>query len=183
MPTRNPWKRLETRTIYSNPWLTLREDQVIRPDGDQGIYTVVDTRIATGIVARTPDDHVYLVGQYRYPTQQYSWEIIEGGSEPGEDPFITAQRELREEAGLIANKWTPLGGEIHLSNCISSEIGRLYLAEDLTEVEPEPEPTEILQIKKVPFHEALRMALAGEIQDAMTLLGLFNAQHHLQQRP
>lgn len=182
MPTRNPWKKVSTRTIYSNPWLTLREDEVVRPDGAPGIYGVVETRVATGVVALTEKQEVYLIGQYRYPTDAYSWEIVEGGSDPGEDPFDTAQRELREEAGLVAKRWSPLGNEIHLSNCISSEIGKLFIAEDLTEVEPEPDGTEILQIKKVPFSEALEMAESGEIKDAMSILGLMTAERFLQRR-
>lgn len=182
MPTRNPWKKIRTRTIYSNPWLTLREDEVVRPDGAPGIYGVVETRIATGVVALTERQEVYLVGQYRYPTDMYSWEIVEGGSDPDEDPFETAQRELREEAGLVANRWTPLGNEIHLSNCISTEIGRLFIAEDLTEVEPEPDGTEILQVRKLPFSEALAMVESGEIKDAMSILGLLTAERFLERR-
>lgn len=179
MSTENPWKRIESRTVYTNPWLTLREDQVIRPDGKPGIYSVIETRIATGVVALTPEEKIYLIGQYRYPTEEYSWEIVEGGSEPGEDPLATAKRELREEAGLIAEEWTPLGGEIHLSNCISSEVGRLYLARDLTEVAPEPDGTEVLQIKKIPFTEALEMVDAGEIKDAMSIIGILRAARML----
>ena len=175
MSTRNPWKRIESRTVYANPWLSLREDRVIRPDGKPGIYTVVETRVATGVVALTPDEEIYLVGQYRYPTDEYSWEIIEGGSDPGEDPLETAKRELREEAGLAAKQWAPLGGEIHLSNCISSEVGRLYIACDLIEVAPEPDGTEVLQIKKIPFAEALEMVDAGEIKDALSILGILRA--------
>ena len=110
MSTENPWKRIESRTVYTNPWLTLREDRVIRPDGKSGIYTVVETRIATGVVALTPDEEIYLIGQYRYPTEEYSWEIVEGGSDPGEDPLDTAKRELREEAGLVAAQWAAPGG-------------------------------------------------------------------------
>ncbi|MCH7959217.1 MAG: NUDIX hydrolase [Candidatus Hydrogenedentes bacterium] len=175
MSTQNPWKRIEIRTVYTNPWLSLREDRVIRPDGEPGIYTVVETRVATGVVALTPDEEIYLIGQYRYPTDEYSWEIVEGGSDPGEDPLETAKRELREEAGLVAKQWAPLGGKIRLSNCISSEVGRLYLARDLCEVAPEPDGTEVLQIKKIPFAEALEMVDAGEIKDAMSILGILRA--------
>lgn len=179
MSTENPWKRIESRTVYTNPWLSLREDQVIRPDGKPGIYTVIETRIATGVVALTPDEEIYLIGQYRYPTEEYSWEIVEGGSDDGEEPLETAKRELREEAGLVAEQWAPLGGEIHLSNCISSEVGRLYIARDLTEVAPEPDETEILQVKKVPFTKALEMVDAGEIKDAKSILGILRAARNL----
>lgn len=175
----NPWKTLGSREIYRNPWLSLREDRVIRPDGVEGIYGVIDTRIATGVCALTPDRELYLVGQYRYPTQCYSWEIVEGGSDPGEHYLDAMKRELREEAGLVAARWTPLGHEIHLSNCISSEIGYIYLAEELTEVEAEPEGTEVLEIRKLPFEECVAMIDRGEIVDAVSVLGILLLERHL----
>lgn len=173
MSTENPWRRLDSREIYRNPWMSVREDTVIRPDGQEGIYGVVETRIATGVVALTPEHEVYLVGQYRYPTDMYSWEIVQGGTDAGEDPLEACQRELQEEAGLIARHWQPLGGEVHLSNCISSEIGYMYLARDLTETEATPDGTEVLQVKKVPLGEAVEMAKQGEIVDAVSIIGIF----------
>ncbi len=175
MPESNPWTRLGSKTVYSNPWMTIREDEVIRPDGTKGVYSVMETRAATGVVALTPERELYLVGQYRYPTNVYSWEIIEGGADPGEIPLETAQRELREEAGLEAASWSPLGHEVHMSNCISSERAYLFLAEDLRLVGSNPDATEILQIKKVPFDEALRMVDTGEIVDALSILGILLA--------
>lgn len=179
MKTDNPWKKLYSKTIYTNSWLTLREDKVIRPDGKEGIYSVVDTRIATGVLALTPQRDIYLVGQFRYPTNVYSWEIVEGGSDPGEDALETAKRELQEEAGLIAAKWTPLGSVIHLSNCISSEIGYFFIAEELTQTQARPDATELLQIKKVPFEECLAMADSGEINDAMSLIGIYRLDRRI----
>ncbi len=176
------WSRKNSRIIYENPWLTLREDRVINPNGGEGIYSVIETRIATGVVALTPEHEVYLVGQYRYPIDGYSWEIVEGGADSGETPLAAIQRELREEAGLIARSWTPLGGEIHLSNCISSEAGYLYLAEDLESCEPDPDESEVLEVKRVPFCEALAMVDAGEITDAMSIMGLLCAERMLWRR-
>jgi 8-oxo-dGTP pyrophosphatase MutT (NUDIX family) len=115
---------------------------------------------------------LYLVGQYRYPLETYSWEIIEGGAEQGEPPMKAAQRELQEEAGLTARSWRQLGGEIHLSNCHSSEVGYLYVADGLTQVSAAPDPTEVLKIKKVSFEEALRMVMAGEITDSLSIIGI-----------
>lgn len=178
MSSENPWKTLGSRTIYSNPWLTLREDRVIRPDGEEGVYSVLETRIATGVVALRANGDVVLVGQYRYPTREYSWEIVEGGADPGEEPLAAAKRELEEEAGLVAARWTPLGGEIHLSNCISSEIGFLYLAQDLTETEARPDGTEVLEFMDLPFERALAMVDAGEIRDAMSIMGILRAQRY-----
>lgn len=178
-PEANPWTTVSSKTVYSNAWITVREDQVIRPDGQPGIYGVVTTRIATGVVALTEDGQVYLVGQYRYPTGMYSWEIPEGGTDPGEGPLECIQRELREEAGVVASEWVQLPGELHLSNCYTSEIGYVYLARDLREVAREPEGTEVLQVKTVPFDEALAMVDSGAITDSVTILGLLKAERYL----
>jgi len=179
MSIQNPWKTLSTRVVYSNPWITVREDQVIRPDGQPGIYGCVETRLATGVIAMTPNREIYLVGQFRYTMDEYSWEIVEGGSDPGEDALKAIQRELREEAGLVAEHWRSLGAEIHLTNCHSDERAYLYLATGLAEVPAEPEGTEELQVRKVPFEEALRMVDAGEIKDAMSMLALLRLDRML----
>ena len=168
----NPWKTLSTKVVYENAWIRVREDAVIRPDGQPGIYGVVETRLATGVVALTPEDEVYLVGQYRYALDRYSWEIIEGGSDGDESALDAAVRELREEAGIEADHWVPLGPEIHLTNCHSNERGYLFLASGLRHVGAEPDGTEQLALRKVPVAEALAMVDSGEITDAMTIMAL-----------
>lgn len=172
MVSKNPWQRLGSKIVYRNPWITVREDDVVTPGGAPGIYGVVEARIATGVVAMTEAHEVYLVGQYRYPVDEYSWEIPEGGSDPGEDPMVTAQRELREETGLVAERWEQLGGEIHLSNCFSSERGYLYVARSLSQGEAEPDHTEQLVVKKLPLSECLAMVDRGEIKDSLTIIAL-----------
>ena len=168
----NPWKTLSTKVVYENAWIRVREDAVIRPDGQPGIYGVVETRLATGVVALTPEDEVYLVGQYRYALDRYSWEIIEGGSDGDESALDAAVRELREEAGIEADHWVPLGPEIHLTNCHSNERGYLFLASGLRHVGAEPDGTEQLALRKVPVAEALAMVDSGDISDAMTIMAL-----------
>jgi len=153
--------------------MRVREDTVVRPDGKPGIYGLVEKGIATGVVALSADMEVYLVGQYRYTTSSYSWEIVEGGAEEGESPIEAAKRELYEEVGLRANKWSALGGCIHLTNCISSEEARIFLAQDLTQGQPHPEATEILEVRRVPLTEAYRMIDQHEITDAVSILALF----------
>ncbi len=144
---RNPWTTLGSRPIYENAWIAVREDRVLRPDGQPGIYGVVHFRhLAIGIVPLTDDGRTILVGQYRYPLDQYSWEIPEGGGAIGVDPLESAKRELREETGLTAERWTYLG-EAHLSNSVSDEVRCVFLAEGLTEGVAEPDGTE----ERVPF--------------------------------
>ena len=170
--THNPWKTLGSRVVYKNPWITVREDSVICPDGSEGIYGVVVPKIATGVVALTPQREVYLVGQFRYPLQTYSWEIIEGGADGDETPLAAAQRELAEEAGLRAERWEPIGSEIHLSNCFTAERAFAFLAQELSATTATPDATEILTLKRIPLKDAMAMIERGEITDALTIIAL-----------
>ncbi len=175
MSVTNPWRKLSTRLVYENPWIRVREDQVIAPSGVHGIYGVVEARPAVGVVALGAQSEVYLVGQYRYPTECYSWEIPEGAAENGETPLDAAKRELREETGLIATTWQPLGGEVHLSNCFTAERAYIFLAQGLTQGEADLDPTEQIVRKSVALKEALKMALDGAITDGMSLIGIHRA--------
>jgi 8-oxo-dGTP pyrophosphatase MutT (NUDIX family) len=172
MSKQSPWTTHEHRVMYDNPWIRVTESRVTHPSGDPGIYGVVDMKhIATGVVV-LDGDHTWLVGQWRYPLGQYSWEIPQGGAPHGEDAQTAAQRELREETGLEAAQWSHLG-TVHLSNSVTNERGELYLAQDIRRAgRPEPEASEDLQAKRVPFQQALSMVDKGEITDAMTVLGL-----------
>jgi 8-oxo-dGTP pyrophosphatase MutT (NUDIX family) len=173
--THNPWQTLSSREVYENPWIRLREDAVIRPDGEEGIYGVVHFKnVAIGVLA-VEGDFIYLVGQYRYTLGQYSWEIPEGGCPEGEDYLSAAQRELAEETGLRAVKWEQMG-EARLSNSVTDEYAVWFMATGLTQGELDPEGTEQLVVRRVPFAEALRMALAGEITDALSLLAILHYQ-------
>ena len=173
--TENPWKTKNIQLIYENPWITLEEHQVINPAGNDGIYGKVHFKNrAIAIIPIDVDHHTWLIGQYRYPLDSYSWEIPMGGGPIGEEPLDSAKRELKEETGLTANKWTKIQ-EIHTSNSVTDEVGSIYLAEDLTEGETEFEETEVLQIRKVHFSKALEMVLAGEITDSISIAGIFKA--------
>jgi 8-oxo-dGTP pyrophosphatase MutT (NUDIX family) len=177
--TRNPWRRLASRPIYQNPWIKVREDQVTRPDGNPGIYGVVEFQSwAIGVVPLADNGDTFLVGQYRYTLDQYSWEIPEGGGSKDETPLASAQREIREETGITAATWTYLG-EAHLSNSATDEVGCVFLAEGLTLGAADPDGTEDLALRRLPFEDAVRMALTGEISDALAVVGLLRADHYL----
>lgn len=167
----NPWETVSTRVVYDNPWIRVREDSVVRPDGRPGIYGVVHFKnVAVGVLA-VEDGEVYLVGQYRYTLERYSWEIVEGGCPEGEDTLDAARRELEEETGLRARDWVKMG-EAHLSNSVSDELAVWYLATGLEQGEPRPDGTERLQVRRVRLEEALRMAFEGEITDVLSMLAL-----------
>ena len=167
----NPWQVLSSKRVYENAWISVREDEVVRPDGEPGIYGVVHYKnLAVGILA-VEGDHVYLVGQYRFPLESYSWEIPEGGCPEGEEPLRAAKRELMEETGLRAASWRMLG-EAHLSNSVADEYAVWFLATDLVPGERRPEGTERISVRRVPLREALGMALDGRITDALSILAL-----------
>ncbi|HZI19231.1 MAG TPA: NUDIX hydrolase [Pyrinomonadaceae bacterium] len=167
----NPWQTVSSRSVYDNPWVSVREDAVVRPDGRPGIYGVVHFKnVAVGALAVEGGD-VYLVGQYRYTLGRYSWEIPEGGCPEGEDHLSAARRELEEETGLRAYTWTRMG-QAHLSNSVSDELAVWFLATGLTQGERRPEGTERLRVRRVGLREAYRMADEGEITDAISLLAL-----------
>jgi len=175
---KNPWKKLESREIYKNKWIRIREDKVITPTGTKGIYGVVEAKPAIGIVPLTKDMHTYLVGQYRYTLNTYSWEIPEGGGLVDEDTIIGAKRELVEETGLTANKWTFLD-TMYTSNSFTNEVAYLYLAEDLKPGVAEPEETEELEIRRIPFKEAWQMVINYEIKDSMAITGILRTYQYL----
>src|SRR5579883_1082086 len=161
----NPWKTKSKRTVYENPWISVREDQVIQPNGSPGIYGVVHFKNkAVGILPIDRDGYVYLVGQFRYPLEEYSWEIPEGGCPEDEDPLVAAKRELLEETGLSAGQWQDLG-RAHLSNSVSDEEAIFFLATDLVQGQAEPEETEQFAHKRLPFIEVCDMVMRGEITD------------------
>lgn len=175
----SPWQTIGSREVYVNPWIRVREDQVVRPDGKPGIYGVVEFQnYALGIVPVTDDGETILVGQWRYPLGLYSWEIPEGGGALTRPPLESAQRELAEETGITAATWTDLG-PFHLSNSVTNEEGRLFLAQGLTFGEAEPEGDEVLAVRRLPLSEAYAMAMDGRITDGVSIMALARAVHHL----
>lgn len=172
----NPWTTLKEKEIYENPWIRLTEYDVLNPKGGPGIYGVVSFKnIAIGIVPIDEAGNTWLVGQYRYPLKEYSWEIPEGGGKLGVSPLESAQRELLEETGLKAEKWSELM-RMHLSNSVSDELAILYIAEGLTQFEAQPEETEELQLIKLPFLEAYQWVLDGKITDSMSVAAILKTK-------
>lgn len=176
MITPNPWKILKSDQVYKNSWIELTEHQVINPKGGQGIYGEVHFKnIAIGIVVLDSNYNTWLVGQYRFPLKAYSWEIPEGGGPLNVDPLLSAKRELQEETGIQASRFTEIQ-KMHLSNSVSDEFAIIYLAQDLEMGESSPEETEELEIRKIPFEEAYQMVINGEITDSMSVAGILKTK-------
>lgn len=169
----NPWQTLSSEEKYDNRWINVTEYQVINPAGGEGIYGKVHFKNkAIGIIAVDKDENTWLVGQWRYTLNDWSWEIPEGGGALDTEPLESARRELKEETGLVAGQWTMIQ-RIHLSNSVSDEEGFLFLAEELTQHENELEDTEAdMKVWKLPFKEALQMVLDGKITDSLSVIGI-----------
>ncbi len=176
----NPWKTNTNREIYDNPWIQVTHREVVDPSGQDGIYGVVHFKnIAIGIVPLDNDMNTWIVGQFRYTLNQYSWEIPEGGGALGTPALESAKRELKEETGIIANHWTKIL-ELHTSNSVTDEYGVAYVARGLTFGESEPESTEQLLVRKIPFQEALDMVFRDEITDALSMAAIMKTNLLLQ---
>lgn len=168
----NPWQILAQKQVYDNKWISVTEYDVINPGGGKGIYGKVHFKnTAVGVIVLDHECNTWLVGQYRFTLDEYSWEIPEGGGEPGVDPLESARRELLEETGLVAHEWVLLS-KLHLSNSVSDEYGLIYLARNIEQQTAAPEETEQLAVKKIPFEEAWQMAEEGVITDSMSLIAI-----------
>lgn len=170
--TPNPWKTHSIKTVYENPWIEVSHREVTNPSGGPGIYGMVHFKnVAVGVIPLDDEGNTWLVGQYRYTLEQYSWEIPEGGGPLAVSPLSAGQRELAEETGMTAERWTPLL-EMHLSNSVSDEYGVVFLAQKLTPGTAHPEDTEDLNVRKLPFSEVVEMVMRGEITDSLSVAGV-----------
>jgi ADP-ribose pyrophosphatase len=175
----SPWRTLGSRVVYENPWITVREDDVVRPDGSHGVYGVVVAHGAVGVVPLLPDGRVLLVRQWRYVAGRAMWEIPTGGVHPGESLDDAVQRELAEEAGHRAGSLVPLGS-IHSSKSVMDETCHLFLGTGLVPAAGVPDPSEHdIVVAPFPLAEAVRMVLDGEILDAMSVVALLRTERLL----
>lgn len=171
------WKTLTSKTVFDNPWITVRESHVINPGGGENHYGHVQFKNrAVGVVPIDEEGYTWIVGQDRFTLGEYSWEVPMGGAPLGEDLLETAHRELREETGLRAAKMTQLM-RLHVSNSITDEEGYLFLAEELEPGDMDLEETENITVRRLPFDDALGMAINGEITDALSCLALLRVSH------
>ena len=174
-PSEIPWKTLSTKSIYSNKWLSLREDVAELPDGRTTIYGVVTCGHCVGILPFLDPDTVLLIQQYRYVAKRVTWEMPTGGVHTGETTKDAAQRELAEEIGYRAGRLIPVS-TYHTSKSVMDETAHLFLAEELVKLERPPrDETEFIEVRSFPFREVLQMVLDGEIVDGMTVIAVLLA--------
>ena len=173
---KNPWQTIDCKTIYENPWIKLTHRNVINPSGKPGIYGVVHFKnTAIAIVPLDDEYNTWLVGQFRYTINEYSWEVPEGGGRKNGNPTESAKRELLEETGITAKTWID-AGKLHLSNSVTDEEAQVFIAKDLTFGTAQPEDTEELQIRKLPFSEVVEMVMRGEITDALAVSAILKVK-------
>lgn len=169
---KQPWQLLDYQIVYDNPWIRVEEHRVINPSGGRSLYgKVCFKNRAVGILALDSENNLYLVGQHRYTLDEYSWELPMGGAPAEEDTLTAAQRELKEETGISAAHWVELM-RLHTSNCVTDELGLVYLATELSFGEPELEPTEDLAVRRVPLADAVLWVIDGRITDAISAAGI-----------
>ncbi len=168
----NPWKTLSGKKIYENKWIKLTEFQVLNPSGNPGIYGVIHFQNNAVGVVPYENGYIWMVGQYRYPLNRYSWEIPEGGGPLEISTLDAAIRELKEETGMTASNYEKIV-EMHLSNSVSDEYAIVYLATGLTHGEAEPEETEELNVRKIKLEEAYSLVENGIITDSLSVAAIY----------
>ena len=167
-------KTLTSREVYRGRILRVREDTVRLPNGKTAEREVAEHPGGVGILALDGGD-VLLVRQYRYAFSRVLTEIPAGKREPGEKPFVTAQRELREEIGATAGKWTELGALIASPGCYG-EVLYLYMAQELTFGDTHPDEDEFLDVVRIPFDRAVELCMTGELTDAKTVAAVLKGK-------
>jgi 8-oxo-dGTP pyrophosphatase MutT (NUDIX family) len=173
----NPWTVKRKTRPFENDWFRIDAHEVVRPDGLEGSYDVIRVRrLAVGVLPIDADGMVHLVGQWRFPLERYSWEMPEGGADPGEEALECAKRELEEETGLTARTYEPIL-EMDLSNSLTDEMAVIFLATDLTHGAANPEGTEVLERRTAPFAEVLSCVIDGRIRDSLTVAAVLRAHH------
>jgi 8-oxo-dGTP pyrophosphatase MutT (NUDIX family) len=161
------WTIKKTEEKFKCDYFTVFEDDVIQPDGKDGKYATVHFPPGVAVLPIDADGNVYLVKQFRYVVGRESLEVIAGSIEEGEEAIDAARREAKEELGIEAEKWTPLGA-IDLDCSIVKNVVPFFLAENLKISKPETEGTEQIETVKIKLSEAVKKVMNAEITHAIS---------------
>lgn len=172
------WKIKKSQEKYLNPWIRVYEDEVIRPDGKNGICGVVEMPNGVCILPIDKDGRLYLIDQFRYVLEGRNIEVVGGAVGKKGDFLETAKKELREEAGIVAKEFIDLGEIFPLTSVIKTST-KLFLAKDLDFVEADPEPTEQIKLLKFELKEAVKMVMDGEIKHGPSCALILKAKEFL----
>ena len=165
------WQLGTPQTKFENPWMRVDEIPAVDPSGQDKFYGLIHFKnLAVGVVPYQ-DGYIWLVGQSRVAFQSYSWEVPAGGDPSGDDPIGTAHRELREETGFTAGRMEQILN-MELSNSITDERCKVYLATDLAAGEPDMESSEDISLMKISLDAALAAVDAGEIRQALSVAAI-----------
>jgi ADP-ribose pyrophosphatase len=176
---KGPWIVNNSKTVYQNKWLWLREDDVIRPDGNKGTFSVVGIKPGISILPIDAEQNVYLTKEFHYAIEQETIEVVSGGIESDEPIEQAAKRELVEELGISANKLIPVG-KINQFTSIVVSPNYQFIAQDLSFTSTNPEGTEKIAMVKIPFTTAYNWVLESQISDAITSILIMKAKTILQ---
>ncbi|MCC6904546.1 MAG: NUDIX hydrolase [Anaerolineae bacterium] len=177
-----PITTLHSEVIWSSPWYRLRQDQIRLPNGEDGVYTVVDRYAgAVFIVPQLPDGQIVLIRNYRHTVQEWLWEVPAGGIQHGDSPEATALRELAEEVGGTTDRLTRIG-HFYTMPGVSNEICHVFVAHDVNLGEPAHEVTEVMERHVMSLDAVLHMVQEGLIADAPSALSIMRALPVLRQR-
>lgn len=172
--------QLESTRLYDGKIVKLFLDRVELPNGKDAVREVVRHPGGVIILPLDGEGNVHMVRQFRYPVGRVVLEIPAGKLEYGEEPFAAAQRELSEEIGAQAARWTSLGSLLPTPG-FCDEVQHLYLARGLTFGQTHPDEDEFLEQVTLPFDQAYAMAADGRLQDSKTVAALLRARLRMEE--
>lgn len=175
---KGPWTIIDSKEIYKNPWIDLREDKVIKPDGTKGIFGVVEMKPGVSILPIDSKGNVYLVEEYRYAIGRITLQTASGGIDKGETKQDAAKRELREETGIIANKWIDLGVVDPFTMVIASP-NYMFLASELELSTANPEGAEKIKVVRISMKKAIKWVMESKITHSATATLILKAKDYL----
>jgi 8-oxo-dGTP pyrophosphatase MutT (NUDIX family) len=177
---KGPYEVISSRSAYRNPWISVREDKVIRPGGKEGYFGVIEMKAGSSVLALTEKNEVYLVKEYKYGIERDSTEVMSGALEADETPLEAAKRELKEELGLEATEWVDLGVVDPFTTVVHSP-NYMFLAMGVKEGDNSPDEGEVLEVLRVPFLKAVDMAMHSEITHSASCVLILKADKYLRQ--